>query len=134
MNKLTLSFVLVVNTVLTTCPTHAKKPKLPRIVFKKTEIDIGTLLRDVNPKKQFTYVFKNKGKEDLYIKAVLPDCSCTAVEYSKEPVKPKETGEIMVTFDGSNISRREHTKHIVVLTNAEVPEIELSYKVNLKSR
>lgn len=48
--------------------------------------------------KSCIFKYKNKSGKPVVIQKVIVSCGCTQVEWSGEPVKPNESGEIKVLF------------------------------------
>lgn len=48
---------------------------------------------------EHTYIFTNTGTVPLIINEYSVACTCTKVEFSKEPVAPGKTGMIKIIFD-----------------------------------
>lgn len=72
----------------------------PVIEFEQDEFDFGKVAQ--GQKVMHTFKFKNTGKSDLVIMSVKPTCGCTVPsDWTKEPIKPGEGGEIKVEYDGS---------------------------------
>lgn len=118
--------------VLFAAPALAGKPKVPKMVFKSTQLDMGTAyLSDTTTVYSVDFTFKNKGKADLLITRVTPDCHCTTVEYPKDPIPPKETGTIRAIFDHKIFLPGELVKSIYLRTNSQEDDIEISYKVTV---
>ena len=69
----------------------------PKIEFKETEYDFGTVMQ--GERLSHTFVFTNTGKSDLIISSAHASCGCTTSTPPKAPIKPGETSEIKVTFD-----------------------------------
>lgn len=70
-----------------------------KIYVPKTIIDVGD--RVLNTPAVGRFVIYNTGEKDLYIESVYPDCHCTIGEYSKQPVKPKDSSIIFLRYDSS---------------------------------
>lgn len=104
----------------------------PIIEFDTMEYDFGTILEGA----VIDGVFKvtNKGKVDLIISKVQPSCGCTTPDWTKDPIKPGETGEIKFSFN-SNGRVGKQNKSITVVSNTEkVTEIiRLTGTVTAKS-
>jgi len=66
-----------------------------------------------------TFEFTNVGKEPLILTAVQPSCGCTAADFTKTPVKPKEKGIIKITYNAAVVS--PFTKTITITSNAATP-------------
>jgi hypothetical protein len=101
---------------------------------KKAEIQFETLSHDFgsfsekNPVQTCVFVFTNVGEEPLVINQALASCGCTAPEYTKEPVKPGEKGEIKVTYNGTGKLPGKFSKTITVRTNGtkELTHLKIS--------
>lgn len=80
------------------------------------------------------YSFTNTGDAPLIISSCEVTCECTKVEFPKEPIPPKGTGKIKVTFESkSAIDRQERT--VEVKSNASNSPQTLTFKcVVLKPR
>lgn len=88
----------------------------PILEFDKTEYDFGTVVE--GEKVNGSFIITNKGKVDLIISNVQPSCGCTTPEFTKDPIKPGQTGEIKFGFD-SNGRVGVQRKSITVTSNAE---------------
>src|ERR1044072_5082130 len=63
------------------------------------------------------FTFTNTGDSPLIISECEVACECTTVDFPKEPIPPKGTGKIKVTFDSkSAIDRQE--REVIVKSNA----------------
>ena len=67
------------------------------IKFEKTTHDFGTFPE--SQKVTCTFKFTNTGDNLLVIHQAIASCGCTVPQYSKEPIKPGESGEIVVTYN-----------------------------------
>ena len=86
----------------------------PVIEFDHKSFDFGTIKQQ--SKVVHEYPFKNTGKTDLIIRKVKASCGCTAVEPSKNIIKPGESSYIKAIF---NVGQRKdkQSKSITVITN-----------------
>jgi len=64
------------------------------------------------------YKFKNVGKEPLLISDASATCGCTKPSFSKDPIKPKGTGVISVTFNSTG-KMGYQDKVITITSNAK---------------
>lgn len=83
-----------------TIETEAEvKPEgaLPEFQFAETEHDFGTIKEGEVVKH--TFKFTNTGEAPLIIQNASGSCGCTVPTYSKEPIAPGETGEIVAEFN-----------------------------------
>ena len=71
------------------------------MTFDKVSHDFGTIKEGETV--QTTFNFTNTGKVNLLIVDARGSCGCTVPKYPKNtPIKPGETGQILVSFDSNN--------------------------------
>lgn len=92
--------------------TYAQKG--PKIEFKETTIDYGTVSKESDSGLR-KFVFTNTGNEPLIINKVNSTCGCTVPSSPKEPIMPGKTGEIEVKY---NMNPGPIRKTITVESNA----------------
>ena len=116
--KLYLRNWIDVNAVIREKFTEKQKKNPPIITFDKTEYNFGTIKQGdiIN----YEFKFKNTGKSPLIIRKVTTSCGCTTTFYTREPIKPGETGVIKVKFNSSGRLGRQY-KTITVITNSPDP-------------
>ena len=93
------------------------------IKFEKTSHDFGTFPE--SEKVTCTFKFTNTGDNLLVIHQAIASCGCTVPQYSKEPIKPGETGEIVVTYNGAGKFPGHFKKSITIRTNAKLEIVRL---------
>ena len=93
------------------------------IKFEKTSHDFGSFPE--SEKVTCTFKFTNTGDNHLVIHQAIASCGCTVPKYSKEPIKPGETGEIVVTYNGAGKFPGHFKKSITIRTNAKQEIIRL---------
>ena len=96
----------------------------PEITFDETEYDFGTIDRGTNVEHTFT--FKNTGNAPLVITGASSSCGCTVPTWTKEPIAPGETGELLVKYNGSG--RNQVTKTVTVTANTEAGREQIKIK------
>lgn len=96
----------------------------PKITFEKTEHDFGTIAQGTNVEHTFT--FTNTGKAPLVITNASSSCGCTVPTWTKEPIAPGETGEMVVKFNGSG--QNQVTKTVNITANTESGKEQLKIK------
>lgn len=84
------------------------------ISFDHTSHDFGKV--ESGPTYTTSFKFTNTGKENLYISAADASCGCTVPKWSRDPIKPGESGEISVEFDSKG-RVGEQLKTVTVTTN-----------------
>lgn len=95
----------------------AQKPA--QIKFDKTTHNFGTF-SEKEPKVTCSFTYTNVGDQPLVINQAVASCGCTVPEYTKEPVKAGEKGEIKVTYNGAGKFPGHFKKSITVRTNGSV--------------
>ena len=97
-------------------PEAEVKPEgpLPAFTFEKVEHDFGT----INEGEVVEHVFKftNTGEAPLIIQNATGSCGCTVPDWSKEPIAPGETGEIVAKFDSKGRQNIQN-KSVTVTAN-----------------
>jgi hypothetical protein len=96
----------------------------PEISFDATEHDFGTIEQGTNVEHTFT--FTNTGNAPLVITNASSSCGCTVPTWTKEPIAPGETGEMLVKFNGSG--QNQVTKTVTITANTESGKEQLRIK------
>ncbi len=94
------------------------------IKFEKTSHNFGTF-PESNPKVTCSFKFTNTGDNLLVIHQAIASCGCTVPQYPKEPIKPGESGEIVVTYNGAGKFPGHFRKSITLRTNAKQEIVRL---------
>ncbi len=63
----------------------------------KTTHNFGEILEENGP-VSCTFIVKNVGDKPGVIYSVISTCGCTKIDWTREPIKPGETGKISVTY------------------------------------
>ncbi len=95
---------------------------LPTIDFEETEYNFGTVIQ--GEKVSHSFKFKNNGNGNLIVSNVKASCGCTVPKWTKEPIKPGQTGTIELVFDSSNRDGKQ-TKSAKVYSNTQPNVMEL---------
>lgn len=98
--------------------TYVSAQKQADIKFDQTTYDFGTFSEN-NPKVTCVFKFTNTGDDLLVIHQAVASCGCTVPSYTKEPIKPGESGEIKVTYDGKGKYPGHFKKSITIRSNAK---------------
>lgn len=99
-----------------------------KITFENTTHNFGDVSQ--GDKVTHAFKFKNSGDQPLVISNVLATCGCTATKWTKEPVKPGESGEITVEFDSSGRSGKQN-KVVTIISNTANPQTRINVVVNI---
>ena len=87
----------------------------PVIEFDKNNHDFGEISEGDIAETEF--VFTNIGESDLIISDASGSCGCTVPDYPKNtPIKPGESGKIVVKFDSNNRPGLQR-KAVTLITN-----------------
>ena len=86
----------------------------PKIVFGEESYDFGTIKQNVTV--EHTFVFRNEGKSDLYIRKIKSTCGCTVVTPEKNVIAPGESSNLITKFSSGTRSGNQ-TKPITIVTN-----------------
>lgn len=108
---------------------HLESGKIPVAKFDNLTHDFGTIEEGI--KVEHTYVVTNIGTGDLIISNAKPSCGCTVPNWTKDPIKPGEKGEVKVIFDSSHKSGNVE-KTVALTLNTETGTETLNFKANVK--
>ena len=86
-----------------------------KLTFTDREHDFGEVEEGEVVERIFT--FKNTGDYPLMLQDIRTTCGCTAPEWTKEPIAPKEEGKIIVRFNTAHKAGQQR-KVITVISNA----------------
>lgn len=105
-------------------PTSASKADYAEIKFDTLKIDLGTF-SEKEAERHCTFNFTNVGGKPLIINQAFASCGCTVPTFTKEPVKPGETGKIEVTYNGKGKFPGHFSKVVTVRSNARTELVRL---------
>lgn len=135
MKKLILSVIAIASFATATFAQDQKEaapatnPKAPDYKFEKEVHDFGQIKEGV--KAEYTFKFTNTGKEPLVISNVQASCGCTTPKWTKEPVKPGESGSVTAIYDSKG-RPGTFNKAITITSNAKTPQKVLFIKGNVE--
>ena len=112
MMKRTLFFLLTI-TLFAIPQVHAQAV----MEMEKTSHNFGKFQESVP--QTYVFKFKNTGDEPLVIQQAMSSCGCTVPQYTKTPIKPGESGEISVTYNGKGKYPGRFKKGITIRSNAK---------------
>ena len=73
------------------------------------------------------YEITNTGDQPLLLKSAEVSCSCTEVEFSKQPVLPGQKTTVIVRFDTKTVYGRQD-RVVALESNAKTNPVKLRYK------
>lgn len=122
---------LILFTMMLICGMTAMAQKPAEIKFDTLTHDFGKF-SEKDPVVTYTFNFTNVGEQNLVIHQSIPSCGCTVTEYTKDPVKPGEKGQIKVTYNGTGKFPGHFKKSITVITNGVVEKTRLYIEGNME--
>ncbi len=124
----TVMFAIATCSLLCSCDVRKKDkpatfPAAKQTNFEPTSVQIIDSIHDFGTIKEgdiveFSFRFKNTGKQPLVISEALAACGCTVAEKPEAPILPGETGMIKAKFN-SDKKPGEASKAVTVTSNAE---------------
>lgn len=121
--KKVLAFTLLCFVMLTTAFAQ-NAAKQADIKFDKTSHNFGTFSED-DPVVTCVFKFTNTGTAPLIIHQAVPSCGCTVPTYTKEPIKPGESGKLEIRYNGAGKFPGRFKKSITVRTNGKTKMVRL---------
>ncbi len=112
-----------------TTTTDTSSTATTSIEFKERFYDFGTVTE--GEKVSHTFKFANTGNADLILNNVKASCGCTASNYTKDPVKPGDSGIIEVIFNSAGRPGPNH-KSLTVIANTEPKTTVLTFSVKVE--
>lgn len=79
----------------------------------------------------YTYKFTNTGDKPYFISNAKGSCGCTVPKWPKEPIKPGEQGEIVVTFNSrgkGKVGGGQQSKRVTLTGNTDPANTYLTIK------
>ncbi len=96
----------------------SQSEKAAEIQFETLSHDFGTF-SESDPVVKCVFKFTNVGDAPLIIHQAIASCGCTVPTYTKDPVKPGESGQIEVTYNGKGKLPGKFKKNITIRSNAK---------------
>ncbi len=76
------------------------------------------------------YDFTNAGNEPLIISDHKVECSCTSVEYPKQPIAPGQGGKVIVRFDTKTVWDWQD-RVVEIISNSKNKSTKIRFKGNV---
>ena len=105
--------------------TGAGAENYAEIKFDTLRVNLGKFPSS-SPVRKCKYTFTNVGSAPLIINQAIASCGCTVPNYSKQPIKPGESGVIDVTYDGTDKIAGHFLKTITIRSNARNEVVRLT--------
>jgi hypothetical protein len=135
MKKLVLSLIAVASfatvSVAQTAPAASPaNPNAADFKFEREVHDFGTIKEGVQA--EYVFKFTNTGKEPLVITNVQASCGCTTPKWTKEPVKPGESGSVTAIYNSKG-RPGNFNKAVTITSNAKTAQKVLFIKGNVEA-
>ena len=117
MNPRTKILFLILSSILLSITTEAQETPVPKLIWKVNRIDLGTILEEQGLQVS-EFEFTNTQDSLFFIEEVILECGCTSVEYTRDTLKPGESGKVQVSFDPTS-SAGYFSKLIMVKGNLQ---------------
>jgi hypothetical protein len=92
--------------------------------------DAGTVVKGEVIRAVFTV--KNTGDHPLVFGEVRPSCSCTVADKPSEPIQSGKSTKIIAKVNTANVSSKEVTKSVTIMTNTTPSTKVLIIKAKIK--
>lgn len=131
MKKIFFMTIMALLAITTSFAQTTTDKKQAEIKFEKTVHEFGTFSESA-PKVTCVFNFTNEGSLPLVINQAIGSCGCTVAEYPKAPIKPGESGQIKVTYNGAGKFPGHFKKSITVRTNGAIEMTRLYVQGNME--
>ena len=96
-----------------------------QLKFKDLKKNFGFVKKGEIVKILFS--FTNAGNEPLLISDYKVECSCTTVDFPKQPILPQQTNSLTVSFDTKSVYDRQD-RTIEIISNAKNSTQKIRFK------
>lgn len=96
-----------------------------QLKFTDTKKNFGFVKKGEVVKIEFE--FSNTGDQPLIITDAKAECSCTTIDFPKQPIAPKQTAKLTVSFDTKSVYDRQD-RIVEVISNAKNPSQKIRFK------
>jgi hypothetical protein len=119
--------ILLVTAVATlTAACSADAQEWARKMFKESEHNFGTVIRDA--KTEYAFEFENLYMEDVHVVAVRTSCGCTTPRIENATLKTYEKGAIVAHFNTDTFSGQRGATVTVTIDKPFYAEVQLHVK------
>lgn len=101
-------------------------------IYAQAKIEVGDAKKSFGFVKKgevvkLEYSIKNVGNDPLIITSVEIGCSCTTVDYPKQPIAPNKSEKVIITFDTKTVYDRQD-RVVFLKSNDQKGSTKLRYK------
>jgi hypothetical protein len=94
-------FIMIAGIQFLAAQDQPVKPVEKTYMWNETTHDFGKLVQ--NDPASVTFSVQNNGASPLIITTAKSSCGCTVAEYTKEPIKPGESGIVKATYNSARV-------------------------------
>lgn len=95
------------------------------IKFTHAKKSFGFVKKGEVVKLEFDFI--NQGNVPLIITEAKGECSCTSVEFPKQPIAPNQSGKVVVSFDTKSVYDRQD-RIVEIISNAKNSTQKIRFK------
>lgn len=97
----------------------------PQLKFTDTKKNFGFVKKGELVTLEFDFV--NTGNQPAIITETKVECSCTTVEFPKQPIAPNQSAKVIVNFDTKSVYDRQD-RVVEVISNAKNSNQKIRFK------
>jgi hypothetical protein len=95
----TLLIITFIGVQFLAAQDQTAQPAAKTYAWNETTHDFGKIKQ--NDPAAVTFTVKNNGEAPLIMTAARSSCGCTVAEFTKEPIKPNESGIVKATYNSA---------------------------------
>jgi len=107
----TFILIMMIGTQFLAAQDQTAPVKEKSFTWNETTHDFGKLVQ--NDPASVTFTVKNIGAAPILITTAKSSCGCTVAEYTKEPIKPGESGIVKATYNSARVGSFSKTLTVV---------------------
>lgn len=96
-----------------------------QLKFTDTKKSFGFVKKGEVVKIEFDFV--NAGNEPLIISDAKVECSCTTIDFPKQPIAPNQSSKVVVSFDTKSVYDRQD-RTVEIISNAKNSNQKIRFK------
>lgn len=124
----TLFLTMILGSTVLLAQTQSNTPAAPSsLQWNETVHDFGKIKQ--NDPGTVTFTAKNITSAPVIITQARSSCGCTVAEYTKEPIKPGESGSVKATYNTSRVGPFTKTVTVTIEGNTNVQILTIKGEV-----
>ena len=97
----------------------------PQLKFSETKKNFGFVKKGELVTMEFN--FTNTGNQPAIITEAKVECSCTTVDFPKQPIAPNQSAKVIVKFDTKSVYDRQD-RIVEIISNAKNSAQKIRFK------